>query len=277
MARNLLVVDLSYQCYRASAAHAKLTSNGRFTGGLYGFFMTLGKMIREADVTELVIGRDMKPYRRSLEFPEYKAFRKANGNEELRALHRESMALLLGVFGELGIPIWGIDGFEYDDLVGHVVRKYRHRYDRIIAASNDSDLFQLLDAPNFYILSQDWADAWTRRRLMNKHGLTPDQFMLATALMGTHNDLPGIPKVGQGTAFKAVLEPGKLRVLREQHAAIVERNLRLIKLPHREFPWEARIPKATAEFDARKLYRALGRYDIEVTMSMVSALERTLL
>lgn len=269
-------MDLSYQSYRASAAHPRLTSDGRFTGGLYGFFATLGKMVREANITQLVICTDSKPYRRSAEFPEYKAFRKANGNEELRALHKESIVLITQVLEELGVPIWGEPGFESDDLIGHAVRKYRHRYDRIIAASNDSDLFQLLDVPNFHVLTQDWADAWTAERLMAKHGLTPEQYMLATALMGTHNDLPGIPRVGIGTAAKAVLDPAKLRVLMDQHRAIVERNLRLIKLPHPEFPWSARIPMAMASYDARKLYRVLGRYDIEVTGSMVAAIERTL-
>lgn len=274
--KRLLLVDMSYQSYRASAANPNLTSDGRFTGGLYGFFNTLGKMVRESNATELVVGMDMKPYLRSTAFPEYKMFRKKAQDPELAERHKTTMEQLREVLPKIGVPMWGVPGFEFDDLVGHAVRKYRHRYDVIIAASNDSDLFQLLGVPNFYVLSQDWKDAWSAGRLMAKHGLTPDQYMLATALMGTHNDLPGIPKVGEVTAVKAVREPGKLRALMEAHGHIVRRNLELIKLPHAAFPWEERIPTATQAYDARATYRALGKYDIDVTMSMSNALERTL-
>lgn len=274
--KRLILVDLSYQSYRASAANPNLTSDGVFTGGLYGFFNTLGKMVRESNANQLVVGMDMKPYLRSKEFPEYKMIRKSNMDPELKQRHEVTMGLLREVLPALGVPMWGIPGFEFDDLVGHVVNKYRHRFEAVIAASNDSDLFQLLTAPNFYILSNDWDTRWTMRRVMDKHGLTPSEYMLATALMGTHNDLPGIPRVGQGTAFKAVKEPGKLRTLWDQHRDIVDRNLRLIKLPHKDFPYEERIPTGTTEFDVRAMYRLFGRYDIQVTTSMVNALERTL-
>ena len=274
--KRLLLVDMSYQSYRASAANPNLTSDGRFTGGLYGFFSTLGKMVRESNATALVVGMDMKPYLRSSEFPDYKMIRKKAQDPELVARHKATMEQLHEVLPKLGVPMWGVPGFEFDDLVGHAVRKYRHRYEAIMAASNDSDLFQLLNAQNFYIVASDWKDAWTAKRVMDKHGLTPDEYMLATALTGTHNDLPGIHRVGEGKAFAAVKEPGKLRALMDQHRAIVERNLKLIKLPHAEFPWAERIPMATQAFDARAMYRALGKYDIDVTMSMSNALERTL-
>ena len=277
MNRTLLAVDLSYQSYRASAAHPNLTSDGTFTGGLFGFFQSVSKMIRECNADQIVFCADCKPYKRSEQFPEYKQWRVATRNEELLTKHKQTMTLLRQILPDLGLPIWELPGFESDDLIGHAVRKYRHRYRRIVAASNDSDLFQLLEADNFYVLREtEWASAWNRQRLLDKKGLTPDQYMLATALMGTHNDLPGIKGVGQVTAMNAVLEPGKLRALRDKHADIIDRNLALIKLPHPEFPWGARIPMATGEFDSRALYRALGRYDIQVTMSMVNALEQVL-
>lgn len=277
MAKNLLAVDLSYQSYRATAAHPNLTSDGVFTGGLFGFFQSVSKMIRESNATAAVICVDSKPYRRSEQFPEYKQWRKTNRDDKLLALHKETMTLLRDILPALGLPLWEVPGFESDDLIGHAVQKYRHRYDRIVAASNDSDLFQLLYADNFYVLREsEWSSAWTRERLAQKKGLTPDQYMLMTAIMGTHNDLPGIHGVGEVGATKAVLEPGKLRALRDKHADIIDRNLKLIRLPHPEFPWETRIPRATGQFDARQLYRALGRYDVQVTASMVAALEQVL-
>ncbi len=276
MARILLVVDLSYQSYRQSAAHKHLTSDGTFTGGLYGFFVSLGKWVRETGATELLIGCDAKPYMRSVEFPEYKMLRKATSNDELLQLHKATMPLLQEVFARLGIPVWSEPGFEFDDLVGHLVHKYRHRYDCIIAASNDSDLYQLLFTDRFELMTDSYDKAWTSKRLAAELQVTPEQYMLATALTGTHNDLPGIPKVGPVTAMKAVRDPALLRRYKESHGELIERNLRLIKLPHEAFPWDARIPMASGHFYPRLLYQTLGRYDIDVTASMVSALERVL-
>ena len=69
MERILVCVDLSYQVYRASAAHPMLTSRRVFTGGLYGFLQTFAKTVRETRATHVAFCQDCKPYRRSLEYP----------------------------------------------------------------------------------------------------------------------------------------------------------------------------------------------------------------
>lgn len=276
MAKILLAVDLSYQCYRASAAHPMLTSRIEqkivFTGGLYGFYTTLAKTIRETQATHIAFCQDIKPYRRSETYPEYKQLRKARADDDLLKMHKQSMALILESFQACGLAPWGIQGFESDDLVAHCVMKYRHRYDRIYAASNDSDLYQLLWADNFAIYRKNRADIVTAATLVRDMGVTPDQFMLMTALSGTHNDIAGIPSVGSGRALAAVKDAALLRKYRDGYGQLIERNLGLIKLPHAEFPWAASIPSQDA-FRPRELYKFLGRYDIEVTGAISSALD----
>lgn len=272
----LLCIDLSYQSYRASAKHRNLTSGRHFTGGLYGFFMSMAKAIREVDATSIVVCKDSRPYRRSEEYPEYKMLRKKNTDEELLQLHKKSMVLIEGVLRELGVAIWEEPGFESDDLIGHAVVKYRHRYGRIVAASNDSDLFQHLGAPNFSMFVKDVDDMWTLARLHEVHGLSPVEYMHMTALTGTHNDVEGIHNCGPVSAKKALRDVALMRRYREGHGALIDRNLGLIKLPHRDFPWDARIPKHSRIYDDRTLYRALGRYDIEVTGSMVNSFNKVL-
>jgi len=272
--RVLLAVDLSYQVYRATAAHPMLTSRRVFTGGLYGFFTTVAKIIRETKATHVVFCEDRKPYLRSLDFPLYKAFRKQSRDEELYKMQQQSMTLVKQTLLDIGHEGWGLDGFESDDLIGHCVMKYRHRFDMIYAASNDSDLFQLLWAPNFGIYSKGISEVMTGEMLMKNQGLTPDQFMLMTAITGTHNDVPGINRVGPVTAKQAIFDPGKMRELRAKHSDIIERNLKIIKLPHDRFPFETQLPKYRGGFDERAMYRSLGFYDIDTTMSMVRAFEQ---
>ncbi len=275
MGRVLLAVDASYHSYRASAAHPGLSSGDVFTGGLYGFFVSVSKMIREVQATHVVFCTDSKPYTRSLEYAQYKQLRKATADPELLARHRESLPLILDTLKFLGLPVWGIAGFESDDLIAHCVTKYRHRYDHIWAGSNDGDLFQLFGVPNFaqYVTELSLA----KRGPLITYGntqVTPAEFMLCTALTGTHNDIEGIHKVGPVTAIKIVRDAALMRQTRERYGSMIDRNLRLIQLPHPEFPRHETIPALLAPVEDHRLYRALGRYDIQVTTTMVRAMEQ---
>jgi 5'-3' exonuclease len=272
--KTVLLVDLSYQTYRAAAAHPMLTSGRHFTGGLYGFMTTIAKIIRETNANEVVFCSDVKPYLRSQLYPEYKQIRKKSADDELIKMFKSSYLLVTGLLQEWGFPIWGIQGFESDDLIAHAAIKYRHRYKAIYAASNDSDLFQLLWIPNFFIYAKDMASLHSGQSVMTKHGVTPAQFMLSTALQGTHNDVAGIPKVGPVTALKAIKDPVFMRALREKHHDLIERNLKLIKLPHDAFPRSEGIPRVTGIFDQRLMIRTLGRFDIDVTQSMLQSFEQ---
>jgi DNA polymerase-1 len=272
--RVLLLVDVSYQIYRAAAANPGLSSRRIFTGGLYGFFTTVSKIIRETRATHVVFGRDAKPYLRSATYPQYKQLRKEKADEDLRERYEESVPLVLGALRTTGAPVWSVPGFEFDDLMGHCVLKYRHRFDELWAASNDSDLYQLLWCDRFRVYHKDKADAMDRKRLAARFGLTPAQHMLATALMGTHNDIDGIAGVGIKRASDAAKDPALLRTYRERHGALIDRNLGLIRLPHPQFPWATELPRAEHEFVARDLYRELGRYDVDVTANVQRAFEQ---
>lgn len=275
--RVLLVVDVSYQCYRAAAAHPQLKDiNDNFTGGIYGFFMTLAKAVRETKATDLILCLDVKPYVRSRIYPEYKMIRKKAADPELTARAALTKKQVQQAMAELGWESWGVQGFESDDLIGFIVRRDRHRYDAIYAMANDSDLYQLMDIPNFHLYAKDILDIWNGRRLADDLGLTPHQYMLATALTGTHNDIAGIRGVGPVTAYKAVKDPALLRGYTHMHGAMIERNLALIKLPHAELPRRLDVPKRWRAHgsDRRTLYRVLGDYDIDTTAAMVDSFEQ---
>lgn len=274
MERTLLAVDLSYQSYRASAAHAELSSAGVFTGGLYGVMTSLAKLIRETRATDLVVCQDRKPYRRSIEYPEYKTLRREKADDKLLELHKQTMALLPGLFDAVGVPVLGVRGFESDDCIAALARDYRGRFKTIYAASNDSDLFQLFRYPNFRVVKKD-AESIIGPEYLDKLGITPDEFILASALQGTHNDIAGIPRVGEKTALKALRDPQLMRTLKDGWQAVIDRNSRLIRLPHPELPRLRLPPRGHFErFDQRVLYRFAARYDIEVTRSMIDSFQQ---
>lgn len=271
---TLLLVDLSYQCYRATAAHRNLSHGPHFTGGLFGFLSTVSKIIREVDATRMVVCQDIKPYWRSAEYPEYKLLRKAAADPDLLEAHKESLPLITGLLEAVGQPVLGIKGGESDDLIGSLVSYNWQRWRSIYAASNDSDLYQLLEFDNFGIIKQSTLDSVIRRGDLaaGPMAMTPHEFMLAQALQGTHNDIEGIQNVGPVTAFKAIKDPVAMRKLRERHGALIDRNMRLQKLPHVNTP-KLRVPAPTS-FNPRHLYSYCGRYGIETTKSMVDAFEQ---
>ena len=273
--RILLAVDLSYQTYRAASSHPTLKSmDDVFTGGVFGFMVTLAKTIRECRATHVVVTKDVKPYRRSETYPEYKMLRKNTQDLELRDKYLASVPLVEELLDVVGIPTMEAPGFESDDCIAHIISHHRHRYQTIYAASNDSDLYQLFYCAWFKVWRKDAESVMDYWRLLKETGLEPEEFIMASALMGTHNDIAGIPKVGPVTSYKAAKNPGLLRPYLERHGELIQRNLGLIRLPHAAFPRDLPVPHRHKAFDARALYKWCAKYDITTTRSMVDAFEQ---
>lgn len=274
------MVDLSNQVYKATAAYQGLTSGTTFTGGLYGFLLAISKGIDECGADRVLVGADSKPYVRKQQFPGYKSNRPSSAtmSEEDKLVmmaRNQSMTLVRGLLEAVGLPVWSVPGFEYDDLVAHVVRKYRCRFAAVVAHSSDSDLCQLFYARNFY-MHRGKKGFYLRSHFQAEwDGLTPDEFVQALCLTGTHNAVPGIHGVGPKTAIKAVRDRSKWDALVAKNKGVVERNRPLIELPHAQFPYEEQLPTAARVRDpVRELYKYCGRYDIEVTRAMANAFEQ---
>lgn len=267
---TLLAVDLSNQIYKAVATHQVLSHNGVFTGGLYGFLAMLAKAINKTGATDILLCRDMRPYVRSLLYPAYKATRAKSRDEDIYQLFNESMGRVVDLALEMGWPMLGIDGFESDDIIAHCVRV--DTFDDVVAMSNDSDLCQLLDMP-FHIYKGAAMPLYGKKQFEEQWDMTTDQFRVALALMGTHNEVEGVGGIGPVNAKKILRNPAKLRRVYTMYGDIIARNLALIELPHRQFPAQVRIPTMKQRFDHRKLVRLVAKYDIDITGSMMQAFE----
>lgn len=274
--RTLLCVDYSNNLYKAAAANADLTSGDIFTGGVFGFMYFLAKAIFVTKATQVVMCKDCPPYVRSSEYPEYKMLRATNKDEALVAKVKETKALLDDLFDLIGIPVMAAPGYESDDLIGLLVRKYRHRFGSIVAASNDSDLYQLFDVCSGFSIYRGKTGFYDKNDFDREWGLSRDQFMEAHALMGTHNDIAGIDGVGPVRAKGIVLDPPKLRSYRLSHASLIERNKRLIELPHPTMDPTLTLPRAGKIFKEREFIRFMGRLDIKVSFQLLASLEKVL-
>lgn len=277
----LLVVDMSNQVYKSTAAHQGLTSGRTFTGGLYGFLVGLSKTIEDTGADRVIVGCDSRPYVRSLEYPDYKGNRKNKEKTEQDELmlmaFKQSMSLVGDLCRTLNIPMWSVPGYEYDDLVAYAALRYGHQFETVVAMSNDSDLFQLLWLENFYVHRGKIGTFRLREFLAEWGGIRPQDLPIALAMTGTHNALDGIYGIGPKTAIKTLQDAKRWEAVYGEHEGLIKRNLGLIVLPHETFPFDTPLPeKETLRDPARALTRFCVPYDIQVTRSMNQAFDQIL-
>lgn len=264
------MVDLNNALRKSIHTHKGLTSGEWFTGGVYGFLAGFAKVCGSYRATHAVLCLDSRPYLRSQEYADYKGSRAEPTPEELQRV-KDSRVLAAEAAQSIGVPIWAIPSFEADDLMAYAALRERNRWDRVVIWSNDTDLFQLLVSPTIWI--ERINEVMTQAKLQMNHGLTPEQHLLVSALTGSHNDVPGIEGVGPITAKKIALDPAKLRETRIKHGDIIDRNLRLMRLPHPQLPANLGLPGRTGQFSARLFSRWCSRYDIRATDQMLNAFE----
>ena len=268
---TLLAIDLSNQLYRVCAAYPTLTSKGAYTGGLYGFVMAVQKALLDCEADRVVVCRDSKPYLRAETYPEYKALRQGKKDPELAERVALTVPLIHELLSVLGWPLWAVEGFESDDLIAYCMTQHRHRYSRVIAMSNDSDLYQLFRWPQFAVYKGGKKGLYVHKHFATEWGIPPERMPLLLAMTGTHNEIAGIDDIGPVRARQLLLNPDQYRKLRQTHGKLIDRNVGLIQLPHPEFPLREKIPRLKHPFAQRQLVLFCARYDIRITLRACDA------
>lgn len=283
---RILAVDLSNQVYKAVHGFRALSSGQVFTGGLYGFLRMVSRAALVTGANRIVVCADRKPYKRSMVYPEYKMLRRTAQDPDIVADAKMSQGLVSQALAALRIPVWEAPGYEADDLAGALVRKHHHRFDRIISMSGDSDLWQLLDVPNYAVFAGAKMGARGKGKAPpdvihtpqsfseDMGGMTAAQYVEYLALQGTHNDVAGIHGIGPAKARAAVLSggaSGPAHALYEANRAVIERNKALIVLPMPEFPAHEFPLPPREDLDIRALVRYCDQFEIDVTSDMEEA------
>jgi DNA polymerase-1 len=241
--KTLLLVDGSSYLYRAFHAlqRADLRNRkGEPTGAIYGVLNMLRRLLKDApaDYAACVFDAKGKTFRDDL-YPEYKANR-----PPMPADLALQIAPLKEAVATMGWPLLEIEGVEADDVIGTLAKRAEREGLRVIIASGDKDLAQLVNP----VITIENADPGTGKReildeagVENKFGVKPERMIDYLTLVGDSVDnVPGVDKVGPKTAVKWLAQYGTLdNVIR--HASeipgVVGENLR------KSLDW---LPKARA-------------------------------
>lgn len=203
--KKFAVIDGKSVFYRGYYAMPNLAAkDGTSTGGVFGFATMALEVIRRLKPDYVAVAWD-KPktnIRRRLElYPEYKAGRKPappDFYEQIPVLHE-----LLQAFGW---PLYELDDYEADDIMGTLAVQARERKLETMLVTSDLDMLQLVNGHvKVYALKTGLShiELYSPDTFEAKYGLGVDQFLDLKALKGDSSDnIPGVPGIGEKTAIE---------------------------------------------------------------------------
>jgi 5'-3' exonuclease len=213
----LLAVDapsLYFRAFHGIPEKAAQTSAGEPVNAVRGFLDMLAQLIRTRHPDRVVCALDAnwRPAWRVALVPSYKAHRVAHGDVEVipPALEKQ-VPLLLEVLRAIGIPAFGVKGYEADDVLGTLAAT---QPGPVEVVSGDRDLFQLVDDERgtrlLYcgrgVAKLEDAD---NALVEAKYGVPARWYADFAAMRGDASDgLPGVAGVGEKTAARLVARYG---------------------------------------------------------------------
>jgi DNA polymerase-1 len=208
-ARDVLyLIDLSGYVFRAYHAIAPLsTLRGEPTHATYGTMAMLQRLIDERQPVYLGVAMDAPgPRVRSGIDARYKAHRPLPPEDLV-----VQMARCREIVEAYRIPVFIADGLEADDLLAGAVARAKDRGLRVVIASSDKDLMQLVDGEQVMLWDTMRDKVYGEPEVVAKFGVPPGQLRDLLALVGdTSDNVPGVPGVGPKTAAELLTQLGSL-------------------------------------------------------------------
>ena len=197
---KLILIDGNSLLNRAFYAIAPFsTKEGLPTNGIFGFMKLIFKVIEEEQPTHFVVTFDVHaPTFRHKMYDAYKGTRKPMPEE---------LVVQVPVLKDLlhAMCIYTVEkaGYEADDLIGTISRKFPEVQTLIFTGDRDS--YQLIDEHTSVCMTKRGVTdllRLTKDNFFEKEGITPSQVIELKALMGDSSDnIPGVKGIGPKSAL----------------------------------------------------------------------------
>ncbi|HID39013.1 MAG TPA: DNA polymerase I, partial [Calditrichaeota bacterium] len=229
MPKKLFLIDgsaLYYRSYFAFIRNPLINSKGENTSATFGFLSSLIKLIEEEHPDYLAVIFDTKePTFRHEIYPEYKATR-----EKMPEEMAEQYPRLVDTLKRLNFVVMDREGYEADDIIGSLAKKFASPGLNVYIVSGDKDMAQLVNNHVFLYYpgrGNKPAEILDAAAVKEKMGIEPGQIVDWLALMGDSSDnIPGVPKVGNITAVKLLKEFGSIDKLYESLDRLKEGSIK---------------------------------------------------
>ena len=215
--KKLMVLDGNSIVNRAfyGVSQNLTTRAGQPTNAIFGFLNILQKLLEEGSPEALCVTFDRKaPTFRHLAYEGYKATRKGMPDELASQL-----PLLKDILAAMNIPMYELDGWEADDLIGTISVKDTAAGWETVIVTGDKDSLQLVtDTTTVKLVSTRMGRTTTRdmtpESFRAEYGFDPIHIIDLKALMGDSSDnIPGVKGVGEKTAMALVQRYGSIDAL----------------------------------------------------------------
>jgi DNA polymerase-1 len=208
--KRLFLIDGSSYIYRAYFAIRHLSnSKGLATNAVYGFVNMLLKVAREQQPDHLAVVFDARgpTFRKEL-FPEYKANR-AHMPEDLVP----QVPIIKEVVRAFNMPAIEKEGFEADDIIATLAKKFAAEGLEVTVVTGDKDLMQIVSG-RIRLLDTMKDKVSGLEEVAERFGGPPEKVIEVQALAGDSSDnIPGVPGIGEKTAVKLIQEFGSVENL----------------------------------------------------------------
>lgn len=210
--KKLLLIDTFNFLHRAYHALPKTftDSEGNPTNAIFGVTSMFINIFDTIAPDYAVAALDSKePTFRVEDFTGYKAHRKPMENDLSVQIDG-----VLDVIDAFGLKKITVNGYEADDVIGTLVSQLKDDVE-IIVASNDRDLWQLVDEDVVFLLPQSKAKGvseWLgKKEIESRLEFDPKLLIDYKGLRGDPSDnIPGVMGVGDKTAKKLLSEFGSI-------------------------------------------------------------------
>jgi DNA polymerase-1 len=189
------------------------TKTGEPTGAVYGFTVILLRAIKELKPTHIACSFDLAgPTFRHEQYADYKGTR-VKADQELY----DQIPRVKEVVRSLNIPIFEIEGYEADDVLGtlanHICNEHDHVCD-VMIVTGDLDTLQLVNkCVKIYTLRKGLTDTavYDDKAVFDRYGLTPEQMIDFKSLRGDPSDnIKGVKGIGEKGAVTLIQEFGSI-------------------------------------------------------------------
>jgi DNA polymerase-1 len=208
---KIVLIDGNSLAYRAFFAlpDSMRSSAGITTNAVYGFTTMMLKILEDKP-DFMAISFDLKgPTFRHKEYKEYKATR-----QKAPPTLTEQMPYVRQVAEAMEIPIYEVEGFEADDVIGTLTKEAEGQGFDVLIVTGDLDTTQLVtDKTKVLSTRKGITDTiiYDAAAVEHKFGVKPSQVTDYKGLRGDPSDnIPGVPKIGEKTAAELIKEFGSV-------------------------------------------------------------------
>lgn len=240
-------MSIVFRAYHALSRSGLRTPTNEPTYAVFAFANIITSLLEKEKPEYIAVLFDtQEPTFRHKIFPEYKANRQAFPEDLVPQLKR-----IKDLLDAMRIKRIELPGFEADDVIGAMAKRFSAEGWEVFCITNDKDYFQLVDDKiKIYRTGKNLTEGFElidKEKVVEKFGVPPEKVIDVLAIVGDPVDnIPGIKGIGDKTAIPLVQQFGSLEGIYAKIDEIPKESIKEKFIEHKD---EAFLSKRLVTID----------------------------